>query len=120
MEIAELVIDGLFLSLIIPVVRPNTVKVLSHILCSAQSRTLFLKIVHRIPRALQSILNNANDSPIPPDIQLSIDLIYIFCTKYDILDNEIVTIEVFFHFVSSVLSSNLIRIFSIYFRRTIY
>lgn len=94
MEIAESVIDGLFLSLIIPVVRPNTVKVLSHILCSAQSRALFMKIVPRIQRALQSILNVPQDSPIPPDIQLSIDLISIFCTKYGIHDSEIVSMDI--------------------------
>lgn len=97
MEIAESVIDGLFLSLIIPVVRPNTVKVLSHILCSAQSRALFLKIVPRIPRALQSILSVAQDSAIPSDIQLSIDLISTFCSKYGIYDSEIVSYFVFIH-----------------------
>lgn len=111
MEIAESVIDGLFLSLIIPVVRPNTVKVLSHILCSAQSRALFMKIVHRIPRALQSILNIAQDSPIPPDIQLSIDLISIFCTKYGIYDSEIVSTDEKIHFKFFTLYCKLIHPF---------
>lgn len=91
MEISKSVVDSLFLSLIIPVVRPNTVKVLSHILCSAQSYALFMKIVPRIPRALQRILNFAQDAPIPPDVQLSIDLISTLCTKYSVYDSELVS-----------------------------
>lgn len=91
MEIADSVIERLFLSLIIPVVRPNSVKVLSHILCSAQSKTLFMKIVPRIPKVFPTMVNWANDSAIPPDVQLFIDLISAFVTKYGIYDIEIVS-----------------------------
>lgn len=85
MEIADSVIERLCLSLIIPVVRPNSVKVFSHILCSAQSKKLFMKIVPRIPKVFQSIqssMNGSNDSSIPPDVQLFIDLVSAFVHRY--------------------------------------
>lgn len=93
MEIADSVVERLVLSFIIPVVRPNTVKVLSHILCSAQSKTLFMKIVPRIPKAFHyTVKNIANDSAIPADVQLFIDLISAFVTKYGIYEEEIVSL----------------------------
>lgn len=92
MEIADSVIERLFLSLIIPVVRPNSVKVLAHILCSAQSGTLFMKYSKRIPKVFQTMSNFPHDSSIPPDVQLFIDLISAFVNKYGICDNEIVSV----------------------------
>lgn len=86
MEIADSLIERLCLSLIIPVVRPNSVKVISHILCSAQSRTLFMKIVPRIPKVFQSIQNNLNDSSIPTDVQLFIDLVSACVNRYGVYD----------------------------------
>lgn len=93
MEIADSVIERLILSLIIPVVRPNSVKVLSHIICSSQSKTLFQKIVPRIPGVLHNIQHNlnSNDPALPPDIQLAIDLITACVQKYAVYDNEIVS-----------------------------
>lgn len=91
MEIADSVIERLFLSLIIPVVRPKCIKVLSHILCSAQSLNLFMKIVPRIPKVFATMTNFPNAPIIPPDVQLFIDLIYAFVKKYDINDLEIVS-----------------------------
>lgn len=89
MEIADSVIERLCLSLIIPVVRPNTVKVLSHILCSAQSKKLFMKIVPRIPKLIQSIQSKpSSDSSIPPDVQLFIDLVSAFVRRYGEYDLE--------------------------------
>lgn len=89
MEIADSLIERLCLSLIIPVVRPSTVKVLSHILCSAQSKALFMKIVPRIPKVIQSIqtsLNGLNDPIIPPDVQLFLDLVSVFVNRYGVND----------------------------------
>lgn len=89
MEIADSLIERLCLSLIIPVVRPSTVKVLSHILCSAQSKTLFMKIVPRIPKVIQSIqsnLNSSNETNIPPDVQLFFDLLSAFVNRYGVSD----------------------------------
>lgn len=94
MEIADSEIERLCLSLIIPVVRPNSVKVFTHILCSAQSRELFMKIVPRIPKVFQ-VLKTSSDSSIPPDVQLFIDLVSAFVNRYGIYDttfNEIVSI----------------------------
>lgn len=98
MEIADSEIEKLCLSLIIPVVRPNSVKVFSHILCSAQSRDLFMKIVPRIPKVFQTIQGNLNmstDSLIPADVQLFIDLV-LACVhrygQYDVAFSEIVSV----------------------------
>lgn len=85
MEIADSEIERLCLSLIIPVVRPNSIKVFSHILCSAQSRDLFIKIVPRIPKVLQA-LNHSNDSQVAPDVQLFIDLVSAFVHRYGVYD----------------------------------
>lgn len=97
MEIADSVIERLLISLIIPVVRPNSVKVLSHIICSSQSKTLFQKIVPRIPKVLHSMQSNfsSNDPAFPPDIQLVIDLISACVDKYGVYDNEIVSFGYF-------------------------
>lgn len=95
MEIADSLIERLCLSLIIPIVRPNSMKVLSHILCSAQSKQLFMKIVPRIPKVFQTIQTHLSDSSIPPDVQLFIDLLSAFVNRYGVYDpafKEIVSI----------------------------
>lgn len=114
MEIADSVIERLCLSLIIPVVRPNSVKVFSHILCSAQSRKLFMKIVPRIPKVFQSIQGNmhsSNDPSIPPDVQLFIDMVSAFVRRYgeyDLEFSEIVSVFVLkLIFISSRLISRM-------------
>lgn len=94
MEIADSEIERLCLSLIIPVVRPNSIKVFSHILCSAQSRDLFIKIVPRIPKLLQA-LNHSNDSQVAPDVQLFIDLVSAFVHRYGVYDLKFVEIVSF-------------------------
>lgn len=83
MEIADSEIERLCISLIIPVVRPNSVKVFSHILCSAQSRELFMKIVPRIPKVFQTL---SSESPVPPDAQLIVDLVSAFIHRYGAYD----------------------------------
>lgn len=95
MEIADSEIERLCISLIIPVVRPNSVKVFSHILCSAQSRELFMKIVPRIPKVFQAL---SSESPVPPDAQLIVDLVSAFIHRYGVYDlkfSEIVSAFVF-------------------------
>lgn len=97
MEIAESVVERLCLSLIIPVVRPNTIKVLSHILCSAQSNKLFLKIEARLPNVIRAIIKNlVPDADIPSDFQLLVDLISVFVNRFPIYycqRDDIVSIE---------------------------
>lgn len=85
MEIADEVIVQLCISLIIPVVRPNSMKVLSHILCSAQSRELFQKIVPRIPKVISAIKNTPSEST-DYDLQHFIDLVSVFVNRYNICD----------------------------------
>lgn len=83
MEIADSVVEQLCISLIIPVVRPNTIKVLSHILCSAQSKKLFVKMQHRLPNAIKAIIKfSVQDADISPDFQLLVDLISVFVNKF--------------------------------------
>lgn len=91
MEIADTVLERLCLSLIIPVVRPNSIKVFSYILCSAQSKTVFFKILPRIFKVFQNIQKDySKDAPIPPDVQLFIDLMVAFVRRYDLDHSELV------------------------------
>lgn len=86
MEIADTVVERLCLSLIIPVVRPNTIKVLSHILCSAQSKKLFNKIEIRLPNVIkQCLVQGAN---IAPDFQLLVDLVSVFVNRFPIYNSQ--------------------------------
>lgn len=99
MEIADTVIEQLCLSLIIPVVRPNSMKVFSHILRSAQSRELFLKIVPRIPKVLSAIKSSSNESTSEHDLQHFIDLMSVFVNRYNICDGKLDSIvSIFFCF----------------------
>lgn len=92
MDIAESVVERLCLSLIIPVVRPNSIKVLSHILCSAQSEKLFSKIESRLPNVFTAIIKtNANDLNVSSDFQHLIDLVAAFMNRFpDHRSNELV------------------------------
>lgn len=98
MDIAECVVERLAISLVIPVVRPNSIKVLSHILCSAQSKKLFLKVESRLPNVVNAIIKTvAHDADIPPDFQLLIDLISVFVNRFPLYyggqREELVSIE---------------------------
>lgn len=86
MEIANAVIEAQFISLIIPVVRPNTIKVFSHILCSAQSRALFMKIMPRIPRILEAVRKGPADGSHAADLQHFVDVISAFVERYNTFD----------------------------------
>lgn len=86
MEVANAVIEPLFISLIIPVVRPNTIKVFSHIICSAQSRALFMKIMPRIPKTLQTVKLGPNDASHASDLQHFVDIISAFIKKFNTFD----------------------------------
>lgn len=98
MEIADAVIEQLFISLIIPVVRPSSIKVFRHILCSAQSKPLFDKIVGRIPKVLQYVENSCkatpNDQTMQNDFQDMIDLVWIFVNKYNNYDDTYVEVVI--------------------------
>lgn len=98
MEIANTVIEQLCLSLIIPVVRPNSMKVFSHILRSAQSRELFLKIVPRIPKVLSAIKSNGSTSE--HDLQHFIDLMSVLVNRYNICDGTLDSIVSIYFFLS--------------------
>lgn len=86
MEIATAVIEPLLISLIIPVVRPNTIKVLSHILCSAQSRELFMKILPRIPRVLNTVKNASTDGSHAADLQHLVDVVSALVSRFNTFD----------------------------------
>lgn len=98
MEVANAVIEALFISLIIPVVRPNTIKVFSHILCSAQSRSLFMKIMPRIPKILQSVKVGSSDASHAADLQHFVDIISAFIKKFNTFDGTFDEIVGFFSF----------------------
>lgn len=86
MEIANAVIEALFISLIIPVVRPNTIKVFSHILCSAQSRALFMKLMPRMPKILHAVKSQQSDGSHAADLQHFVDVISAFVKRYNTFD----------------------------------
>lgn len=86
MDIANATVEALLISLIIPVVRPNTIKVLSHILCSAQSRELFMKIMPRIPRIMNAVKGGKPDGSHAADLQHLVDVVSVFVRRFNTFD----------------------------------
>lgn len=99
MEISNQLIEQLFISLIIPCIRPNVFPVVVHILKSAQSHELFHKILGRIPKVFHQIENSlgtaTNDISVR-DLQLLVDIVSALMVKFPVnnnIYNEIVSIS---------------------------
>lgn len=106
MDIAENVVEQLCISLIIPVVRTQTIRVLSHIMCSAQSKKLFLKMENRLPKAIPLIIRSVQDSDVPPDVQLLVDLVSVFVNRFPAQSRREEIVSIFFYYLELTRYSN--------------
>lgn len=84
LEIAIEVIEQLFISMVIPFIRPNTLPVLIHILAMARSRDVLMKIWQRIPAILKRVCEEYSGKEIHPDIQKIIDSICLLIELFPI------------------------------------
>lgn len=83
-------VERLFVSLIIPCIRPNTIPVLIHILKSAQSRAVFKKLVLRIPKILPAIESNIRAMSMDEEMIFLelIDIIFALMEMFPVRDDS--------------------------------
>lgn len=90
MDISLTVVERLFVSLIVPCIRPNTMPVVIHILKSAQSKAVFKNLMHRIPRVIPAIESNIRAMPMDEEmifLQL-IDILFAFMEMFPVRDSS--------------------------------
>lgn len=92
MELSLNVVESLFISLIIPCIRPNTFPVVIHILKSAQSLAVFEKIMGRIPKVMPAIESSIRSLSMMTDearlFQQLIDIIYALLDKFPVFNDS--------------------------------
>lgn len=96
MDISFAVVERLFISLIVPCIRPNTMPVVIHILESAQSKTIFNKLVPRISKVMPAIESGIHAMSMNEEIIFLrlIDIIFAFMEIFPVYDgsyNDIVS-----------------------------
>lgn len=89
-------IESLFISLIIPCIRPNTMPLVVHILKSTQSATIFEKLVSRIPKVIPTVESSIRLMSVDEESRFDelIDVIFALMEKFPSWDstyNDIVS-----------------------------
>lgn len=90
MDLSLSIVEAMFISLIIPCIRPNSFPIVIHILKSAQSLAVFEKLVSRIPKVLPAVDSNIRTNSMEEEVvfQQLIDIIFALMRKFPVFDDS--------------------------------